>query len=374
MVRGSSPALSQELAAPPTPDERRRMAQFAADFMGAYAVPGLSVAIAIKGKPAYTEAFGVADRDTGEALTPQHRFRIASITKPITSVGIFTLIEAGKLKLDSHVFGPNSVLGDDYYSTPYPGLFALRPTDRSMVEQITIEHLLTHTVGGWGNMANDPMFSNKDMSHRELIAWTLTHMPLTVPPGNAYAYSNFGYCVLGRVIEKLTGQTYEQYIKDSVLKRCGIVDMQIAGNTLRDRAANEVKYHGQQAWDDPYGMNVTRMDSHGGWIATPGDLTNFFTHIDGFKNTDQLLGDDTLRTMTTPSAANPRYAKGLFVNSQNNWWHTGLLPGTETISVRTNTDFCWSAFTNTRSRLQDMSSALNKVVWHMARCVADWHP
>jgi CubicO group peptidase (beta-lactamase class C family) len=370
MARGSSTAVSQELASP-TADDRKRMAGLAADFMGAFDVPGLSVAIAIKGKPAYAEAFGVADRDSGEALTPQHRFRIASVTKPITSAGIFTLIEARKLRLDSRVFGPNSVLGDDYYPTPYLGVFTLRSDDRSFVEQITIEHLLTHTVGGWGNAFNDPMFSNKDMSHRELIAWTLAH---TVASGSSFAYSNFGYCVLGRVIEKLTGQSYEKYIKDKLLKRCGIVDMQIGGNTLSDRAANEVKYHRQQTWGDPYGMNVARMDSHGGWIATPSDLTTFFTHIDGFKDTDQLLRDETLRTMSTASAANPRYAKGLFVNSQNNWWHTGLLPGTETISVRTNTDFCWSAFTNTRSNLPGMTSSLDKLVWHMVRCVPDWHP
>jgi CubicO group peptidase (beta-lactamase class C family) len=113
MVQGSSAALPQELAASPTPDERKRLAGLATDFMNAYDVPGLSVAIAVKGKPAYVEAFGVADREAGEALTPQHRFRIASISKPITSTGIFTLIETGKLKLDSHVFGPNSILGDD---------------------------------------------------------------------------------------------------------------------------------------------------------------------------------------------------------------------------------------------------------------------
>ena len=228
MVHRSSPALPQELAALPTPDERKRLARLAAAFMETYEVPGLSVAIAIKGKPAYVEAFGVADRDTGEALTPQHRFRIASISKPITSTGIFTLIEAGKLKLDKHVFGSNSILGDDY---PWSA-------DGSNIEQITIEHLLTHTTGGWGNAANDPMFSNKEMNHRELITWTLKQMPLTVPPGKSFAYSNFGYCVLGRVIEKITGQTYEQYIKDNILKRCGIIDMQIAGNTLMDRAIN----------------------------------------------------------------------------------------------------------------------------------------
>jgi CubicO group peptidase (beta-lactamase class C family) len=248
---------------------------------------------------------------------------------PSTGARIFTLIEAGKLQLDKHVFGPNLILGDDYPTPP----------DRSMIEQITIEHLLTHTAGGWGNDANDPMMLNKEINHRELIIWTLEHVPLANVPGKSYAYSNFGYCILGRVIEKLTDRTYDQYINENILKRCGIVDMQIAGNTLNDRVTNEVKYY-DQTGDDPYGLNVARMDSHGGWIATPSDLTTFFVHIDGFKDTEQLLTDDTLRTMTTPTAANPRYAKGLLVNPQNNWWHTGLLPGTETIFVRTHSDFC----------------------------------
>lgn len=362
MVHGSSPALPQEPASAPTPDERKRLARLAAAFMETYEVPGLSIAIAIKGKPAYVEAFGVADRDTGEALTPQHRFRIASVSKPITSTGIFTLIEAGKLQLDQRIFGPNSIFGDDY---PWSA-------DGSET-RITIEHLLTHTTGGWKNDARDPMFLNKELNHRELITWTLKHMPLAVPPGTSFAYSNFGYCILGRVIEKLTGQTYEQFIKENVLTRCGIIDMQIAGNTLTDRAINEVKYY-SPAGGDPYGMNVARMDSHGGWIATPSEMTTFFVHINGFKDTKQLLTNDTLRTMSTPTAANPRYAKGLFVNSANNWWHGGSLPGTETLSVRTNSDFCWSAFTNTRPKFRDMTTALDLLGWHMVRSVADWHP
>jgi CubicO group peptidase (beta-lactamase class C family) len=362
MVYGSAPAFPQELAGPPTSAERNRLARLAADFMDTYEVPGLSVAIAIKGKPAYVEAFGVADREASEALTPQHRFRIASISKPITSTGIFTLIEAGKLQLDSHVFGPNSILGDDY---PTP------PNHRSNIDQITIEHLLTHTTGGWKNDAGDPMCLDKKMNHRELIAWALEHNDLADPPGKTFAYSNFGYCILGRVIEKLTGRTYEQYIKDNILRRCDISDMRIAGNTSEDRATNEVKYYDQMGID-PYGMNVARMDSHGGWIATPSDLTAFFIHINGFKDADQLLNDDTLRTMTTPTIANPRYAKGLFVNPQNNWWHEGSLPGTATISVRTHSDFCWSAFTNTRSKFGDMGSALDRLPWHMVASVADW--
>ncbi|UGY05479.1 serine hydrolase domain-containing protein [Bradyrhizobium quebecense] len=367
-----SPALADPPAELPTSEQRKQMAGLAADFMKEYDVAGLSIAVSITGKPAYVEAFGVADRESGEALTPQHRFRIASISKPVTSTGIFTLVEAGKLRLGDYVFGTNSILGQDYPTTPT--LQSLRPlgSSRSPVEQITIEHLLTHTTGTWGNQYRDPMFMNPDLKHRELINWTLEHMPLTSPPGESYAYSNFGYCILGRVIEKLSGRSYGQYIKDAVLKRCGITDMQIAGNTLRERASNEVKYYSQTG-GDPYRMNVARMDSHGGWIATPSDLTTLFVHIDGFKDTEQLLTDDSLRVMSTPSTVNPRYAKGLFITANNNWWHSGLLDGTTTISVRTNGDFCWSAFTNTRSR-DGMARALDLLVWHMVKTVPDWQP
>lgn len=350
------------------------MAALAIDFMNAYNLPGLSIAIAIKGKPAYVEAFGVADREGGEALTPQHRFRIASLSKTITSTGIFTLIEAGKLQLDSYLFGPGSILGADYPTPPTLQSLMKADASRSFNEQITIEHLLTHTTGAWPHGPPDPLRTNREMTQRQLIAWTLEHMPLTAPPGKTFAYSNFGYCILGRVIEKLTGQAYAQYIQDNILKRCGIVAMQIAKNAPAERATNEVKYYGSF---DPYRRNLAREDSCGGWIGTPSDLTAFFVHIDGFKDTDQLLSDDTLRVMTTPSAANPSCAKGLFIdrrNNRDNWWNTGLLDGTTTVSVRTSGDFCWSAFTNTGGGEKDVTRPLGHLTWEMARSVSDWHP
>jgi len=183
--------------------------------------------------------------------------------------------------------------------------------------------------------------------------------------------------VLGRVIEKLTGQPYAQYVRDNILKRCGITGMQMAKNGLAGRATNEVKYHVTGAYD-PYKRDVERLDSCGGWIGTPGDLTNFFVHIDGFKDRDQLLSDDTLRVMTTPSAANPRYAKGLFIDrrdGRDNWWHTGLLDGTTTVSVRTGGDFCWSAFANAGGGgSDDFTRGLGALMWNMARAVPGWNP
>jgi CubicO group peptidase (beta-lactamase class C family) len=336
------------------------MADAARAFMQTYAVPGLSVAVGHAGRIIYLDAFGLVDRENREPLTPMHLFRIASVTKPITSVAIFSLIEQGRLKLDDRVFGPGAVLGTDYGRPPY----------RPGVADITIEHLLTHTGGGWSNQHDDPMFMNPGMNHAQLIEWVLRERPLDHPPGQNYAYSNFGYCVLGRVIEKVTRQSYPAYVGEAVLKRCGIADMAIAGNTLAQRRRGEVRYYGQG--DNPYGMNVARMDSHGGWIARPADLAEFVMHVAGFEAPPNILKPETIRTMTTASSANPGYAKGWAVNKANNWWHNGSLPGTATIAVRTHSGFAWAAFVNTRRSGSALEGDLDRLVWKMVGQVKSW--
>src|SRR4030088_2134723 len=95
-------------------------------------------------------------------------------------------------------------------------------------------------------------------------------------------------------------------------------------------------------------MTVARMDSYGGWLATPADLAQLFMHVSGFDRPASILKGETIATMTTPSAANAGYAKGFAINRANNWWHNGSLPGTVTIAVRTRSGFCWAAFVNTR--------------------------
>jgi hypothetical protein len=78
--------------------------------------------------------------------------------------------------------------------------------------------------------------------------------------------------------------------------------------------------------------------------------------------------------MTPARGVEKTMPKGIFVNSGNTWWHPSVLDGTETISVRTHSDFCWPAFINTRSKLEDMGRSLDRLVWQMARSVAAWHP
>lgn len=335
------------------------MEALARSFMSTYAVPALSFAVGYAGTIVHQDAFGLADRESKEAVTPEHLFRIASVSKPITSVSIFRLIEQKRVRLTDKVFGRGAILGTDYGPPESPG-----------VDQITLEHLLTHTAGGWSNDDRDPMFALPQMSQAELIAWTIANRPLDHSPGETYAYSNFGYCVLGRVIEKLTGRPYADHVRAEVLSRCGITDMTIAGNTLDERQPREVRYFGQN--DNPYGMNVRRMDSHGGWLARPADLVRFFMHVDGYAKPANILQPQTISVMTTASTANSGYAKGWNVNRSDNWWHNGSLPGTSTIAVRTHGGFCWAAFTNTRRRNSRLDADLDRLNWNMVRAVESW--
>ena len=254
------------------------------------------------------------------------------------------LIETGRLSPDARVFGSDGILGTRFGRQPYS----------RFVEDLTVDHLLTHTCGGWPNDGSDPMFRDPAASHEALISGTLNTLPLTNPPGQAYAYSNFGFCLLGRVIESVTGRTYEEHVRTRILDRCAVRGLSIAGNTLSERQPSEVRYYGQLG-ENPYRMNVQRMDSHGGWLGTARDLATFATHVDGFTTTPDILQARTVRTMTTPSGVNQNYARGWTVNRLSNWWHGGSLPGTTAILVRTASGFCWAALANSSSGVRQTS-------------------
>lgn len=352
-------AVAGEAGIPVLPEqEQSALSAIAATFLEQFKAPGLSVAIARQGQLVYQKGFGFADRDKREPLDPRHTFRIASVSKPITSAGIFSLIEQGKLHLHDRVFGPKGLLGVDYVTPPSAPL-----------NDITIHHLLTHTCGGWSNAKRDPMFLNPKMNHRELIEWTLKNIPLDHTPGTHYDYSNFGYCLLGRIIEKASGRSYAEAIQQNVLTKCGIESMKLAGNTLAERADHEVIYYGQNN-ESPYSMNIRRMDAHGGWLGTPTDLVNFAIRVDGFDNTPDILSPDTLKTMITPSSVHANYACGWVVNKVPNWWHNGSIPGVMTILVRTKSGLCWAAFANTRAT--GISKGIDDLTWKMVRAVPAW--
>ncbi len=295
-------------------------------FMDKYNVPGLSLAVTKNEKLVYVKAYGKADKEAGTNLTPQHKFRIASVSKPVTAVAVMKLIEEGKLSLNDKVFGDGALLGTTYGTKAYS----------TNLKNITVKHLLTHTAGAWGNSSNDPMFFNAAWNFTQLINYTLDNLPVQRTPGTFYDYSNFGYCLLGRIIEKVSGKSYAEYVKLAVLTPAGITGMELGGSKLSDRKQNEVKYYGTQTGGpDPYAYNIERMDAHGGWIATPSEMVKFMCAVDGYGNIKDILTGTSIQTMTSvPSAtAGSNYALGWGV-SGNSWWHMGSLPGLVTEIAR----------------------------------------
>lgn len=320
-----------------------------AAFMNTYSIPGLSIAVAREGKLVYVKSYGKMSASDPTAITNNSLFRIASVSKPITAVGIMKLLEAGKLTMDSKIFGPTSILGADF------------PTAPTLTHTITIRNLLHHTTGVWGNNGNDPMFKQPTFNHSQLIKWTLENYPANTGRGT-FVYSNFGYCLLGRVIEKISGKTYEQFIQDEVLSPSGISGMKMGGSTLADRKTGEVLYNGQSG-QNPYLYNIPRMDAHGGWLATATDLARFMIKVDGFSSKPDILSPSTITTMVTPSVPSSRYASGWGVNTANNWWHTGGLPGTATEIIRSSTGFNWVILCNSRSTNANFDTDLDNLLW-----------
>ncbi|WP_158089427.1 serine hydrolase domain-containing protein [Magnetofaba australis] len=336
-----------------------KIAQYVEAYRREFSVVGVAMAISRKSELIFAQGFGHADREAQIPMQPHHRMRIASVSKPFTSAAIFSLIQAGRLGQHDRVFGANGLL-PQYRSFEDP-----------RVERITVDHLLTHTCGGWSNRSKDPMFRNKALSTQELIRHTLKTRALDADPGAQYAYSNFGFCVLGRVIEAITSAPYDHYVKERFFGPIGAYSLEISGNTETERLPGEAKYYTGAGEFSPYAMNVRRMDAHGGWVASPTDLIRFLNHVDGFPTPPDLLSAQSIQAMTTPNPVSRNYARGWRVNKHNNWWHSGSLPGTTSFMARIANGDCFAAITNSRltEQKREMASKLDRLMWKVARAL-----
>jgi CubicO group peptidase (beta-lactamase class C family) len=328
-------------------------------FMKKHSVPGTSIALVKDGKLVFSKGYGVMDKSTGEAPGPNTMFRVASVSKPITSIAVMKMIQDKKFKIDDKVFGSGALLGTTFGTKEYG----------AWEKAVNVQHLLEHTAGGdqWNNKsdggAGDPMFQQLTYNHKDLIGWVLDERNPGKKPGDESDYSNFGYCVLGRIIEKESGQTYENYVKNSVLKQCGINNMHIAADSKEGRRYNETVYYDD---NDPYSMKVKRMDAHGGWIASSVDLMRLLVKADGFSTKPDILNSTSFTTMTTPCAVDKGYAKGWSVNGKN-YFHNGSFPGGGAIIVRTGGGLSWAFVMNTR-----WQGEADGMMWDIVNGIKKW--
>lgn len=314
-----------------------------AEFISRYDIPGLSIALAREGEVVFTKAYGLASIEKQIPLSTNHVFRIASVSKPITSVMIMSLVEEGRLNLDDLVFGQGGILANDY-----------NVLDRN-VSLITVRHLLEHSAGEeWSNQTRDPLVRSPGSTHEQLIQLILDTRPLRQAPGSNYNYSNIGFRILGRVIEKITDMSYEEYFQE-LTAPLAFEDFSI-GTNLRSDGNHEVHYYPHTSFS-PYNYPVASVDSSGGWITSPTEMVEFLLRVDGFDEPPDILENTTIEEMTRPSQNNRLYAKGWSVSPFNSWpvsplnfWgHSGSLPGTASMVRRTDNNIAWAVFLNKRS-------------------------
>lgn len=312
-------------------------------------IPAVSIAISNKGRLVFAKAFGLANISAGKSANVSSVFRIASISKPITSAAILKLVDNQQIALTDRVFGPNSILGNDYTSNYQDQRFM----------DITVKQLLQHTAGLWGG-ENDPMFQYPGYSQFGLIREHLKHHTLLDDPGSVYRYSNFGYLILGRVIGKVTGQKYRNWVRENILAPSGAFNIDIANNSYSNPLPNEVRYYDNSF--NPYNLNISRMDSHGGWASSAKDLVAFMVHIDGMNKPLDIISHDSYIDMGIGSDSNNGYGLGLAVNSIGNRLHGGGLPGSQSILVSASNKMSWAALANSRDGDPDLDGMMRDII------------
>lgn len=328
-------------------------------YLNKWNLKGASLAILRNDSLVFAKGYGWADKDAGVEMEVGHIMRIASVSKLITAIGIMVLQDQGKLSITDKVFGASGVLSKTYMNSLIKD---------PLYKEITIEHLLRHE-GGW---KKDFMFSPLTLISQmsltgaptadDIIKYTLPRK-LDFTPGTSQKYSNFSYLLLSRIIEVVSGMSYEKYIKEYVLKPAGCFDMHIAGNYLADKRKNEVHYYphgsGADQLTDEFngsgnkvdrcygGNNITVLSGAGAWCASPVELARLVAAIDGRDEVPDIISKEAFEQMTE-YFTKEKYSLGWNdTNPEKGWNRTGTFSGTSALVKYYPNNECWIMITNT---------------------------
>jgi CubicO group peptidase (beta-lactamase class C family) len=277
-----------------------------------------AVLVAKHGRVLFSHAYGLADRTRRIRNTVDTRFRVGSMNKMFTAVAILQLVNAGKVKL-------TAPLGT--YLPDYP--------NREVAAKVTIHQLLTHT-GGTGNISWPDFLAHREelRTHADLVKLQ-GKRGLEFEPGTDWAYSSYGFLLLGVVIERVTGQSYYDYVQQHVYAPAGMTRSGSLpeSQAVADRSIGYTKAPGTTARVPNTDTLPYRGTSAGGGYSTVGDLARFARALLGHKllssDATKLLITGKARTMRGPLGG--RYAYG-FEDARDpdgNGWvgHGGGAPG-----------------------------------------------
>ncbi|MFE0753747.1 serine hydrolase [Inquilinus sp. NPDC058860] len=310
-------------------------------YMTQHDVRAGSIAITKDDRLVFSRGYTWGDPDY-PVTRPNSVFRIASCSKPLTSIAIYQLVEKGLMGLDDKA---QAILN---LKTPAGTAPALDPKPNSDNQPghywpaVTIRHLLGHR-GGWNrdiNGHNDPV--NRDVEVAAAFGRSVpvtkydvasfgVAQPLQFWPGTDSHYSNFGYSILGLVIEKKTGKPYEQALLESVFVPVGVGRPRIAFNRKEERAKGEVFYHdaaertgpsmlepSQPMVEFPYGAeNFRNYDSFGGWVLAAPDYARVLSQFS--RGSDNPL-------LKTPIGKMLGWQQ--VTSGGTTYGHGGVMPGT----------------------------------------------
>lgn len=238
--------------------------------------PGATFLISKNGNIIYKKAFGLSNLELNLPMHTENVFEIASITKQFTAISILMLMEKGQLNLDNEItkFIP------DY------------PTNGN---KITIHHLLTHTSGikDFTRVKGLNGISKQDLTPLELIDF-FKNEPIDFVPGEKFKYNNSGYIILGYIIEKITGQSYGDFVEEQVFKKLGMTSSQYGSHreVIKNRALG---YHNKDGYINRRQVSFTLPYSSGALMSNVNDM---FKWQEAVKN-NLLISKETTEKVFT---------------------------------------------------------------------------
>lgn len=262
-------------------------------YMTTREIPAATFALSRNGQHYMSRGYGWLDDTHSAPVPPDALFRLASLTKPLTYAAVTHLIDAGTLSASAPVY---PLLG----ITPLPGA-----TVDPRLDNVTVQNLLDHK-GGWDDTqappagAPDWVFQSRTVAQqmglttpptKRQLAQFMMGQPLQHDPGTVYAYSNFGYSLLGLVVEQVTGQSYFDYLHQAILDPIGASDVHLGATLPADRDAREPRYVDPGTtcsvfaiatcatvpWPDG-GFYMEAFDSFGGLTASAPAYLTFLDH------------------------------------------------------------------------------------------------
>lgn len=306
---------------------------------------GCAMLVSKKGQVIYKKAFGMADLELNVPMTTAHVFRIASLTKQFTAVAILQLAEKGLLDLNDDI---------KKYIPDYP----------TNGQTVTVANLLSHTSGikNYTEIQNpDVDLGKKDNKPADIIA-IFKNQPFDFPPGTGYHYSNSGYILLGFIIEKISGNSYAEYLTENVFKPLGmdhaffdypstIVKNRVKGYSgMSDTAINNADY-----------LNASAAYSAGALMMTVDDL---FKWQKGLTE-NKILKPETFKQAVTPftlsNGEKTNYGFGFGLQplaGGPTWQHSGSINGFSSFEIYLPTEDVYVTMLSNGSNKNTMTPSL----------------